>query len=74
MPMFLTLRHDEGKAMATAMLPPGGGENTAFRPIIVGFENADPYPDHADAIRALSAHFGIALDRERCFPYRRNQP
>ena len=71
MPMFLTLRNDEGKALATAMLPPGGGENSGFRPIIVGCDNADPYPDYAEAIRALSEHFGIALDRERCCPYRR---
>jgi hypothetical protein len=34
--------------------------------------NADPYVEHADAIRALSQHLGIALERSRCYPYRRD--
>jgi hypothetical protein len=71
MPMFLTLRDDEGEALVTAMLPPGGKDDTAFRPIIVGVENADPYPEHGEAIAALGVHFGAALDRSRCYPYRR---
>jgi len=33
--------------------------------------NADPYPPKG-AIKALAKHFGIALERERCFPYQRN--
>jgi hypothetical protein len=71
MPVFLTLRDSEGKGLATAMLPPTGREDRAFRPIIVGPGNSDPYPEHADAIRKLAAHFGLKLDRDRCFPYRR---
>jgi hypothetical protein len=73
MPMFLTLRDGDGKGLATAMLPPGGTDRAgaAFRPIVVGPNNADPYPLHGDAIEKLAAHFGLALDRERCFPYRR---
>lgn len=71
MPMFLTLRDSEGKALATAMLPPGGREDEHFRVIIVAAGNADPYPEHEAAIAALGNHFGISLDRERCFPYRR---
>ncbi len=69
MPLFLTLRNQDGKALITAMLPPpgrGGGQC-----IVVGPNNADPYPDHADAIRALGAHFGLTLDRAQCYPYRR---
>ena len=69
MPLFLTLRNQDGKALITAMLPPngrGGGQC-----IVVGANNADPYPDHADAIRALGDHFGLTLDRAQCFPYRR---
>ncbi|MFZ1991771.1 MAG: hypothetical protein WAW96_18600 [Alphaproteobacteria bacterium] len=72
MPLFLTLRDSEGKALVTAMLPPGGCEDEHFRVIIVAAGNADPYPDHEAAIAALGIHFGIALDRERCFPYRRS--
>ena len=71
MPLFLTLRDAEGNALATAMLPPEGRDHRGFRTIIVGVGNDDPYPDHGDAIRALSRHLGIALDRERCYPYRR---
>ncbi len=69
MPLFLTLRDQDGFALVTAMLPPKGRpEGTA---IIVGRGNADPYPDHGDAIEALGRHFGLTLDRARCFPYRR---
>src|SRR5216683_1576608 len=31
MPLFLTLRDDEGNPLATAMLPPGGRDDRAFR-------------------------------------------
>lgn len=71
MPLFLTLRDGEGNVLATAMLPNEGRETGAFRPIIVGPENGDPYIEHRDAIGALGRHFGIVLDRERCYPYRR---
>ena len=70
MPLFLTLRDQDGKALVTAMLPPkdkvGGGGS-----ILVGPNNADPYPDNADAIAALGNHVGITLDRSSCYPYRR---
>jgi hypothetical protein len=69
MPLFLTLRNEEGKPLVTAMLPAkakGGGGC-----IIVGPGNADPYPEHGDAIAALGAHFRITLDRGSCYPYRR---
>jgi hypothetical protein len=72
MPLFLTLRDGEGNGLATAMLPPGGQDGGAFRPIIVGAQNGDPYPEHGDAIRALGEHFGIVLERARCYPYRRS--
>lgn len=71
MPMFLTLRDGEGKALVTAMLPPAGRDERAFRPIIVGVANSDPYQEHADAIRKLAEHFRLTLDPARCFPYRR---
>ncbi|HUH84051.1 MAG TPA: hypothetical protein VLX85_05550 [Stellaceae bacterium] len=71
MPLFLTLRDGNGKPLATAMLPPGGKEDRTFRPIIVGPANGDPYAQHADAIQALAAHFGLDLNPGRCFPYRR---
>ena len=71
MPLFLTLRDQDGNALVTAMLPSGGREDHAFRPIIVGAGNTDPYPEHGAAIRALADHFGLDLNRARCFPYRR---
>lgn len=70
MPLFLTLRDAEGRALVTAMLPPGGEEDPDFRIIIVGPENRDPYPEHGDGIRALGDHFGLTLDRDHCYPYR----
>ena len=71
MPLFLTLRNVDGDGLVTAMLPPGGREDDAFKIIIVGLGNGDPYPEHSEAIDALGAHFGLTLDRERCYPYRR---
>ncbi|WP_262273344.1 MULTISPECIES: hypothetical protein [Microvirga] len=70
MPLFLTLRDSEGTALATAMLPPDGEGDRPYRIIIVGPENRDPYPEHGEAIRALGVHFGLTLDRDRCYPYR----
>jgi hypothetical protein len=71
MPLFLTLRDGEGNALVTAMLPPGGRDDRMFRPIVVGPANSDPYPERGDAIEALANHVGIALERDRCYPYRR---
>jgi hypothetical protein len=72
MPLFLTLREMDGTPLATAMLPPSGHDDRSFRPIIVGVGNADPYPSQGDAIRALGQHYGISLERARCYPYRRD--
>jgi hypothetical protein len=69
MPMFLTLRDQEGNGMATAMLP-SDQRGPMFKPIVVGRGNSDPYLHHDHAIRRLGEHFGLALDRARCFPYR----
>jgi hypothetical protein len=69
MPLFLTLRADDGEGLATAMLPPEGRNQVNFRTIIVGPENQDPYPAHGDAIEALADHYGLDLDRDLCFPY-----
>jgi len=69
MPLFMTLRSAEGDALATAMLPPSGRHDPAFRIIIVGPENRDPYPEHGEAIRKLGEHLGLTLDRVRCYPY-----
>ena len=71
MPLFLTLRDREGVPLATAMLPPEGKEDAAFKIIIVGPSNGDPYPKEGDAIAALGKRFGLTLDRGRCFPYGR---
>jgi len=72
MPLFLTLRDQDGNAHVTAMLPPGGRDSASFHIIIVGPGNADPYSAEGDAIAALGRHFSIALERERCYPYQRN--
>lgn len=69
MPLFLTLRADDGEGLASAMLPPRGENHATFRIVIVGPANSDPYPAHGPAIAALAAHFGIDLNREECFPY-----
>lgn len=69
MPLFLTLRADDGEGLATAMLPPLGRNQVNFRIVIVGPENADPYENHALKIEALARHFGLELPRELCFPY-----
>lgn len=69
MPLFLTLRADDGEGLATAMLPPEGRDQAGFRTVIVGQENSDPYAAHAPAIAALARHFGLELKREDCFPY-----
>jgi len=71
MPLFLSLKDENGTSLVTAMLPPGGKRDPDFACIIVGTGNADPYAEHADAIKALSEHFGIKLERTRCYPYRR---
>ena len=71
MPLFLTLRDPEGKALVTAMLPPLGKDERSFKPIVVGIDNTDPYPEHGDAIRQLARHYGLTLDPARCYPYRR---
>ena len=70
MPFFLTLRDSEGNGLVTAMLPPGGPDASAFKIIIVGPSNSDPYPEHGDAIHALGRHFNLPLERSRCYPYR----
>lgn len=71
MPLFLTLRDEDGKPHVTAMLPPGGRKTDDTTCIVVGLANADPYANHADAIAALARHFDITLDRADCYPYRR---
>ena len=70
MPLFLTLRDQDGKGLVTAMLPPGG-RGGGGQAIVVGAANADPYIDYADAIQALAGHYSIDLDRSHCYPYRR---
>jgi hypothetical protein len=72
MPLFLTLRDQDGRALATAMLPPAGQDPSSFRCIIVGPGNADPYDHFSAAIDVLGEHVGFDLDRAHCYPYRRD--
>ncbi|MBY0564939.1 MAG: hypothetical protein K2P58_12225 [Hyphomonadaceae bacterium] len=69
MPLFLTLRADDGAGLVTAMLPPQGRNQGNFRCIIVGPDNGDPYEENAPAIEALARHFSLELSREACYPY-----
>ena len=71
MPLFLTLRDEEGNAAGHRHAAAGRTRDRSFGCIIVGPANADPYMQHADAIEALAEHFGIPLDRAHCYPYRR---
>ncbi|MGE0627886.1 MAG: hypothetical protein AB7O43_08675 [Hyphomicrobiaceae bacterium] len=71
MPIFVTLRDNEGKALVTAMLPPKGLSEKEVRPIVVGHSNSDPYSDYGEAISTLGRHYGHKLDPSRCYPYRR---
>jgi hypothetical protein len=71
MPIFLTLRDREGNPLATAMLPQGGRDDPNFRTIIVGRANGDPFASQDGAIAALGKHYGLSLDRDRCYPYKR---
>ncbi len=74
-PLFLTLRADDGEGLATAMLPPdpvlksARAKSERLQIIIVGPGNADPYPEHAAAIKALARHYALDLPRDSCFPY-----
>lgn len=69
MPIFLTLRADDGRGLATAMLPPEGRNLAQFQCIVVGPQNGDPFIENAPAIASLARHFGLELTREGCFPY-----
>lgn len=69
MPLFLTLRANDGEGLATAMLPPQGRNQANFKTVIVGPDNSDPYPAHGEAIAALGRHYGLELKRDECFPY-----
>jgi hypothetical protein len=71
MPKFLTLRDPDGNGLATAMLTAPAAGMGKTRPIVVGFGNSAPYPEHEGAIRKLGEHFGVELDRLRCYPYSR---
>ena len=71
MPVFATLRNNEGEALVTAMLPPVGCDEDDLQPIIVGYENSDPYLNYEEAIESVAKHYGLILDREFCFPYAR---
>lgn len=71
MPLFISLRDQDGNAYVTAMLPPGGKDVPSARIIIVGPQNSDPYVGENEAIETLGKHFGLTLARDRCYPYQR---
>jgi hypothetical protein len=71
MPTFCTLRGPDGMGLASALLRISPAADTATQAIIVGPSNSDPFPEQGGAIRKLGEHFGIELDRVRCYPYSR---
>ncbi len=79
MPLFLTLRDENGAGVVTAMIPlvtadhgPARDQDLWRRPILVGPANSDPFSVHAEAIEALARHLRQPLDPMECYPYRRN--
>jgi hypothetical protein len=69
MPLFLTLRDQEGMPLASAMLPQQTKEASPFRSTIVGPGYADAYAAHDGAIAALEKRFGLSLRRECHNPF-----
>ena len=69
MPVFLTLRDQDGNGLATAMLPPAGEDVRSVRPVIVGVGNSDPYPERGAAIWVLDEHVGRVLDQLPADPH-----
>jgi hypothetical protein len=69
MPLFLTLRDEDGTPLVTAMLPPAGQQPRPGKPVILGRGNTDPYIRYASSILALARHLRMTLDRARCYPY-----
>jgi hypothetical protein len=79
MPLFLTLRDEDGGGHVTAMMPQsanpqadGSDQDLFRRPILVGPANSDPFRTQPEAIAALARHLGRNLDPEECYPYRRS--
>ncbi len=74
MPLFLTLRDEDGAALVTAMIPQQRTTDLrepSIRPILVAHANKDPFPRFAEAIDALARHLGVPLPADECYPYRR---
>ena len=74
MPVFMTLRADDGSGLATAMLPPGPEPSSDFTIIIVGPENADPYgitttPSKRSPAMSVCRCPACAAIRTRCGNY-----
>jgi hypothetical protein len=75
MPLFLTLRDEEGTGLVTAMVPrrqTPGFLATWRLPIFVGRNNTDPFPAYGEAIESLGEHLGITFDPAESYPYRRS--
>ena len=68
MPLFLTLRDNNGSALATTMLPLDGKDDGVFPVLVWGAGSVDAYELHTVALRALEKHFDIPIfDRaENC--------
>ena len=69
MPLFLSLRDEDGTTRVTAMLPQPSDAVQPVRPTILGRANTDPYMRYSDAILALAKHLNLMLERARCYPY-----
>lgn len=72
---YYTLRSGDSP-LVTVRIPDPGQEGVnpwLLTSIAVAPRNADPYPDNAAAIEALSEAIGVALPPE-CYPYARRAP
>ena len=67
MPMFMTLRAQDGTPLVTAILPPAGRDERSFRPLVIGSANTNPYTKHGAAIRKLAEHYSLSLDPTRSY-------
>ena len=72
MPLFLTLRADDGTPLATAMLPPAARTTAASARSSSAPAMPIPTPRKATQFARSREHYGVTLERARCYPYRRD--
>ena len=69
LPLFLTLRDEDGVGLVTAMVPPEGREERGFRCHPGRPRRPNPRRRASPMLRWAS-RLGVALTPARCYPYR----